>query len=49
MIKDENIHLRVNKTIKSEMIAEANKYGLSITNYLIFLHCEKKLRGDKIA
>jgi predicted HicB family RNase H-like nuclease len=42
MIKKENIHMRVSETIKNEMNIEAEKEGLSLTNYLIFLHCMRR-------
>jgi antitoxin component of RelBE/YafQ-DinJ toxin-antitoxin module len=44
MLKDKNIHLRITQTMKNEISLEAKKYGLSVSNYLIFLHCNS-MRG----
>jgi predicted DNA binding CopG/RHH family protein len=49
MIKDKRIYMRVTETLKNEMKIEAKKNGLSVTNYLIFLHCQKIMEGNKIA
>jgi antitoxin component of RelBE/YafQ-DinJ toxin-antitoxin module len=47
MIKDKNVNIRMSLQIKNEMKKEADTLGLSISNYLIFLHCKNVIKENK--
>jgi Mg2+ and Co2+ transporter CorA len=44
--KTTNIHLVTTKYIKEEMQREAQKLQLSLSAYIIFVHCERLIKNN---